>query len=126
MNPTGKEIWDSFTDPFDYDDLSRADAFVMLGKAGAGKTTLLNAMVNNYWGAEFDQKQRWKIIGDEAKILTNINAGSSVTFRVSTYFIMPIEKNSGKKPLIIIDTPGFGDAMGRDTELSKALQDFLR
>jgi GTP-binding protein EngB required for normal cell division len=125
QDPSGKEIYYAYTDPFTPHDLGQAEAFVMLGKTGAGKSTLLNAMINAYWGVNYDDKYRWKIIGDESRLIQEHEPGASMTFRVSSYYIAPLSSQK-RPPLVIIDTPGFADTMARDDQIASELQKFFK
>ena len=64
-NPSKKDIYWTFGDPFTVEDLKNAPAFLVVGMTGSGKTTLIEAMVNWAWGVEYDDDQRYKLIFDE-------------------------------------------------------------
>ena len=79
---------------------------MVVGGTGAGKTTLLNSLVNYCLGVHAYDRFRYRIVDDAF-----VNTSKSVTKNVTEYFVEGTERNP---PLIIIDTPGFGDNEGVD------------
>ena len=105
------------------DDLSEIeinqDAKIILfaGKTGAGKTTAINAFVNIVKGIKLKDKNRFILIDERKK---NKKQSDSQTDGMNLYYLKDYEN----KPLIIIDTQGFGDTRGykKDLELNKTFQ----
>ena len=95
------------------------DAFMVLSQTGAGKTTLINAIANYLWGVEYKDKYRFKLVKDETSDDTTV----SQTINITGYVVKSIKP--GCKDYVIIDTPGFGDTEGRDSDFTKSLYDFF-
>ena len=85
-----------------------AKVIMVIGGTGTGKTTLLNTLVTYCLGVEREDDIRYTIVDETKKPKTG-----SVTSEVSEYFI---EGTSRNPPIIIIDTPGFGDTKGAATD----------
>ena len=90
--------------PIRRSDRSRAKIIIVIGGTGAGKTTLLNTLVTYCLGVAREDDFRYTIVDERGKDPTK-----SVTSEVSEYFIEETDRNP---PLLIIDTPGFGDTKG--------------
>ena len=82
----------------------RAKNILVLGGTGAGKTTLLNTLVSYCLGVQRKDSFRYTIVDERGA-----NQVGSVTNKVTEYFIEGTPRNP---PLMIIDTPGFGDTRG--------------
>lgn len=82
---------------------------MVLGGTGAGKTTLLNTLVTYCMEVQRDDDFRYTIVDERGK-----NKAFSVTTEVTEYFI---EEREGRcPPILIFDTPGFGDTSGASTD----------
>ena len=94
---------------------------MIVGKTGAGKTTFLNALVNYYEGVRMEHDFRYVLTRNSKEK----NIGKSDTSEVTVYNIYNPEIH--KRPLRIIDTPGFGDTQGIevDKELPKKIKTVL-
>jgi hypothetical protein len=107
-NPTDKDIYWAFQDPFSLNDLKDAACYLIIGKTGSGKTTMCNAMANWAWGTEYDDKDRFKLIHDELTVNGMEKfLGCSVTYKINAYFLNVKNKKFKGKKIVIIDTPGF-------------------
>ena len=88
---------------------SRAKTLMVLGGTGAGKTTLLNTLVTYCLGVQRNDDFRYTIVDERGK-----NKAFSVTSEVTEYFI---EERDGRcPPILIYDTPGFGDTSGASND----------
>jgi len=94
-------------------DEEKAQAITMMvvGETGTGKTTLLNCFLNYLLGIELTDKYRYKIIYEDKKDFGG--QFKSQTSKVTTYNI----RRENGKPIIIVDTPGFGDTGGIDIDM---------
>ena len=91
---------------FTEDESKNAKVLLVIGQTGHGKTTFINALVNIYLGISFNDKFRYLLVRNENK-----NQLNSITKQITIYKIRP-KKELNFPPLIIIDTPGFGDTGG--------------
>jgi GTP-binding protein EngB required for normal cell division len=105
---------------YNYDHLSeyeKRDAKILLfvGKTGDGKSTAINAFFNLIKGVKLEDNYRLYLIHEEAK-----KKGESMTDGLHLYFLRDYEQ----KPIIIIDSQGFGDTRGisKDKDLNKAFE----
>lgn len=80
---------------------------MVVGQTGSGKTTLLNSFINYLLGIQFEDTFRYKIIHEDFG--PNRKQDESQTSEVINYCI---KANNGFPPIVIIDTPGFGDTRG--------------
>ena len=85
----------------------------MLGATGSGKTTLLNTLVTYCLGVKRQDTFRYTIVDERDKDPTR-----SVTSEVTRYYIEP-DQGRYPYPILIFDTPGFGDTSGvaKDEEI---------
>ena len=74
------------------------------GKTGDGKTTAINALFNIIKGVNIDDNYRVILIDEKQKP----KKGESQKDNINLYFIKDYED----KPIIIIDSPGYGDTRG--------------
>ena len=79
---------------------------LVIGQTGHGKTTFINALVNIYLGITINDNFRYLLVQNENKEQLD-----SITKEITLYKIRP-KKGLNFPPLIIIDTPGFGDTSG--------------
>lgn len=91
-----------FTD----EEINNVKTLLIIGQTGHGKTTFVNAMVNIYMGINFNDKFRYLLIRNE-----NNEQLKSITKEITIYKIRA-KKELNFPPLILIDTPGFGDTSG--------------
>ena len=77
-----------------------------MGATGSGKTTLLNTLVTYCLGVKREDNFRYTIVDERHK-----DATKSVTSEVTKYYIEPVPGRYSH-PVIIFDTPGFGDTSG--------------
>ena len=78
---------------------------MVVGQTGSGKTTLLNFFVNFLLGVSFDDSFRYVLIIENPE-KSQIH---SQTEQVQKYRIKP---TINLPPIILVDTPGFGDTRG--------------
>ena len=78
---------------------------MVVGQTGSGKTTFLNALLNFHFEVDIDDTIRYVLINEETGQRTSLSQTSVVTF----YYI---EAYGNNPPLIVVDTPGFGDTRG--------------
>ena len=105
---------------YNYDHLSeyeKRDAKILLfvGKTGDGKSTAINAFFNLIKGVKLEDDYRLYLIHEDPK-----KKGESMTDGLHLYYLRDYEK----KPIIIIDSQGFGDTrgIGKDKDLNKAFE----
>ena len=84
---------------------------MVIGGTGVGKTTLIDTIVNYVLGVQRNDDFRYRIIDDSAK-----NKTGSVTTEVTEYYIEGT-KLTNNRPIIIYDTPGFGDTKGHEYDV---------
>ena len=102
---------------FTEEELNNSKVLLIIGQTGHGKTTFINALVNIYLGITIKDEFRYLLVQNE-----NINQLNSITKEITIYKIRP-KKGLNFPPLIIIDTPGFGDTEG-EKEDKKNLEKF--
>ena len=90
--------------------LHSAKVLIVLGATGSGKTTLLNTLVTYCMGVKREDNFRYTIVDERGKDTTK-----SVTSEVTRYVIVP-DPSRYANPIIIFDTPGFGDTSGVQTD----------
>ena len=91
---------------FTEEETKNSKTLLIIGQTGHGKTTFMNALVNIYMGINFHDKFRYLLVLNENK-----NQLKSITKEITLYKIRS-KKELNFPPLIIIDTPGFGDTDG--------------
>jgi len=102
---------------FTEEESNKSKVLLIIGQTGHGKTTFINALVNIYLGITFNDQFRYLLVENEKKKHTE-----SITKEIIIYKIRP-KKGLNFPPLIIIDTPGFGDTKG-EKEDEKHLEKF--
>ena len=108
-----KLIFKYYYDKFDRNDYDNAYIILFIGKTGDGKSTAINALFNIIKGIKLEDKQRFILIPELNK---KKGQAESQTDGIHLYYI----KDCNKKPIIIIDTQGFGDTRGKKyDELTK-------
>ena len=91
---------------FTEEESKNSKVLLVIGQTGHGKTTFINALVNIYLGININDNFRYLLVQNENK-----NQLHSITKEITLYKIRP-KKGLNFPPLIIIDTPGFGDTGG--------------
>ena len=86
---------------------------MLVGATGAGKSTLINGMVNYIFGVDWEDDFRFKLIAEEGG--TSYSKAHSRT--TTTAYTIPRQQGSPfEHTLTIVDTPGFGDTKGLDSD----------
>ena len=108
-------VYEYFYDEFDLNDYKDAYIILFFGKTGDGKSTAINALFNIVKGVKLDNDFRFILISEKEK---NKNQAVSQTEGVHLYYV----KDYDNKPIIIIDSQGFGDTRGpkEDEKIIKA------
>uniref|UniRef100_A0A8C5B1J8 Fibronectin type-III domain-containing protein n=1 Tax=Gadus morhua TaxID=8049 RepID=A0A8C5B1J8_GADMO len=85
---------------------------MFLGATGSGKSTLINGMINYILGIDWKDSFRFKLINeDQSK-----SQAESQTTHVITYKINHQEGFKVPYSLTLVDTPGFGDTKGIESD----------
>jgi len=102
-----KDVYQYYVD--EYSPLDDHNAYVVLfcGKTGDGKTTAINAFFNIIKGIEIDDPYRFILITEPEK---KTGQAESQTDGVHIYYVKDYEN----KPVIIIDSQGYGDTRGKE------------
>lgn len=93
-------------DNFDVEDYSNAFVVLFCGKTGDGKTTAINAFFNIVKGVKLEDDYRFILIEEPEK---EKKQAESQTDGVHIYYL----KDYKKRPVIIIDSQGYGDTRGK-------------
>jgi len=93
-------------DNFDVEDYSNAFVVLFCGKTGDGKTTAINAFFNIVKGVKLEDDYRFILIEEPEK---EKKQAESQTDGVHIYYL----KDHKKRPIIIIDSQGYGDTRGK-------------
>ncbi len=113
--PKNERVFEYFYDDFDLNDYKDAYIVLFCGKTGDGKSTAINAFFNIIKGVRLDDNFRFVLINEDEK-----EGGQSVsqTDGVHLYYL----KDYSNKPIIIIDSQGYGDTRGptEDAKITKA------
>ena len=91
---------------FTKEELNNCKVLLIIGQTGHGKTTFINALINIYLGITIYDNFRYLLVQNE-----NNDQLESITKEITVYKIRSKE-GLNFPPLIIIDTPGFGDTGG--------------
>ena len=100
-------IYQYYYDKFDESDHKNANIILFIGKTGDGKTTAINALFNIIKGIKKEDKYRFVLIKEPKK---EKGQAESQTDGLHLYYI----KDNNNKPIIIIDSQGFGDTRGKE------------
>ena len=98
-------IYQYHYDEFDYNDNKNAKIILFIGKTGDGKSTAINAFFNIIKGIKIEDKYRYILIKEPKK---DKGQAESQTDGLHLYYV----KDNNNKPIIIIDSQGFGDTRG--------------
>ena len=102
-----KFIYQYKYDKFDEDDYKNANIILFIGKTGDGKTTVINALFNIMKGIKLEDNYRYILIKEPKKPK---GQAESQTDGLHLYYL----KDKDNKPVIIIDSQGFGDTRGKE------------
>ena len=100
-----KLIYEYFYDKYDPEDYHNAYVVLFCGKTGDGKTTSINAIFNIVKGIEIEDNYRFILITEPKK---EKGQAESQTDGIHIYYL----KDYNNKPIIIIDSQGYGDTRG--------------
>lgn len=89
---------------------------LVVGETGSGKTTLLNTLINALCGIQLKDTFRYNLINEYSKDSGVINPNSQASSRTSFITIYNIGSINGNPPITIIDTPGYNDTRGMDSD----------
>uniref|UniRef100_A0A8C4ZT70 AIG1-type G domain-containing protein n=1 Tax=Gadus morhua TaxID=8049 RepID=A0A8C4ZT70_GADMO len=93
---------------------------MFLGATGSGKSTLINGMINYILGIDWKDSFRFKLINEDQ----SRSQAESQTTHVTTYEINHREGFKVPYSLTLVDTPGFGDTRGIESD--KAIREQIR
>ena len=121
MESKHEKVYEYFYDDFDLNDYSDAYIILFCGKTGEGKTTAINAFFNIVKGVSLENKFRFILINEPDK---KGDQAFSQTDGIHLYYL----KDYNNKPIIIIDSQGYGDAIGykEDLKISEAFSYVFR
>ena len=94
-------------DKFSEEDCKNANIILFIGKTGDGKTTAINAFFNIMKGIKLEDNYRYILIQEPKKPK---GQAESQTDGLHLYYV----KDKENKPIIIIDSQGFGDTRGKE------------
>lgn len=98
-------VYQYFFDSYEANDYDTAYIVLFCGKTGEGKTTAINAFFNIVKGIELEDNYRFILITEPKKAK---GQAESQTDGVHLYYL----KDYNNKPIIIIDSQGYGDTRG--------------
>jgi len=101
-----KLVFQYFFDDYNPEDYNKAYVILFCGKTGDGKTTAINAFFNIIKGVTIKDNYRFILISEPQK---KKGQAESQTDGVHLYYIKDYEY----KPVIIIDSRGYGDTRGK-------------
>lgn len=110
-------VYQYFYDEFNINDYDNAYVILFCGKTGDGKSTAINAFFNIVKGIKLKDNYRFILIIEPKKAT---GQAESQTDGVHLYYL----KDYNNKPVIIIDSQGFGDTRGQkyDEMITKAFE----
>ncbi|CAL8366315.1 unnamed protein product [Boreogadus saida] len=95
------------------EDSARPNRTLMfLGATGSGKSTLINGMINYVLGVDWKHPFRFKLINEDQ----SRSQAESQTTHVTTYKINHQEGFKVPYSLTLVDTPGFGNTRGIESD----------
>ena len=101
-----KLVYQYFFDKYKAEDYSDAYVVLFCGKTGDGKTTAINAFFNIVKGVQLEDNYRFILITEPKK---EKGQTETQTDGVHLYYL----KDYNNKPIIIIDSQGYGDTRGK-------------
>ena len=101
-----KLVYQYFFDKYKVEDYSDAYVVLFCGKTGDGKTTAINAFFNIVKGVQLEDNYRFILITEPKK---EKGQAETQTDGVHLYYL----KDYNNKPIIIIDSQGYGDTRGK-------------
>jgi len=101
-----KLVYQYFFDKYKAEDYTNAYVVLFCGKTGDGKTTAINAFFNIVKGVQLEDNYRFILITEPKK---EKGQAESQTDGVHLYYL----KDYNNKPIIIIDSQGYGDTRGK-------------
>ena len=101
-----KLVYQYFFDKYKVEDYSDAYVVLFCGKTGDGKTTAINAFFNIVKGVQLEDNYRFILITEPKK---EKGQTETQTDGVHLYYL----KDYNNKPIIIIDSQGYGDTRGK-------------
>ena len=110
-------VFHYYVDNFSEYDIHNAKIILFAGKTGSGKTTAINAFVNIVKGVKLGDHIRYNLIQEQVK---EKGQAESQTDGIHIYYL----KDYQNKPLIILDSQGYGDTRGhnKDLQINKAFE----
>jgi len=99
-------VFQYFYDKYDVKDYTDAYIVLFCGKTGDGKSTAINAFFNIVKGIELHDDYRFILITEPKK---TTGQAESQTDGIHLYYL----KDYNNKPIIIIDSQGYGDTRGK-------------
>ena len=100
-----KLVYQHFYDEFSAHDFNNAYVVLFCGKTGDGKSTAINAFFNIIKWIKLEDNYRFILIEEQKK---EKGQAESQTVGVHLYYL----KDYNNKPIIIIDSQGYGDTRG--------------
>ena len=109
-------VYHYFYDQLDINDYQNAFVVLFCGKIGEGKTTAINEFFNIIKGIDLNDNYRFILIGEKIKE----GLAESQTDGIHLYYL----KDNNSKPIIIIDSQGYGDTRGNyyDIKIHEAFE----
>ena len=101
-----KLVYQYFFDKYKAEDYTNAYVVLFCGKTGDGKTTAINAFFNIVKGVQLEDNYRFILITETKK---EKGQAESQIDGVHLYYL----KDYNNKPIIIIDSQGYGDTRGK-------------
>ncbi len=89
---------------------------LVVGATGTGKSTLINFLFNYITGIEWDDKFRFKLIEERSIVQPGSKQAISDTIWVTSYTLIHDYGSKVPYTVTIIDTPGFCDTSGIETD----------
>lgn len=106
-----KDVYQYYYDDFTFLDDHNAYVVLFCGKTGDGKSTAINAFFNIIKGIEINDPYRFILVDEPEK---EKGQAESQTDGLHLYYIKDYEN----KPVIIIDSQGYGDTRGLEKDQS--------
>ena len=102
---------------------------MILGATGAGKSTMVNGLINYYYGVQWNDDFRLKLITEEDEGIQGVvtSQAKSQTRWVTAYTLYNEPDCAVPYTLTLIDTPGYGDSDGivRDAEITSQIRELF-